>query len=280
MNTCPQCHSVYADDFVYCLQCGTLLTAGVEQETMVRPKFNEAGVSGPMMACTGCGHENRAGSKFCKTCGETIAAEPAGGWPGQAFGLGVAATPAFDARGYQETINVGPGVFVPPAMMPPVAPAAATNRVLLFVGGGLALGLVLLIGLVWLIDRPPPPNNNNGRNPANNTNNTADSTLPRNFERAYKGWVRNPRKGTDIELTMSLKRTGEELTGWVTTNRKTDEVRGKIEDNGQFDLTAFENGQRHTGYWSGRILTDGTIENGQWMDEYKSESTTYTALQQ
>lgn len=272
MNTCLQCHSVYGDDYVYCLQCGTLLTAGAEQETVVRPRFDMPEAGGAMVACGGCGHGNRSGSKFCKTCGGPISAAPSAQPAGQPFDFATSAAPAFEPSGYQETVHFGqPRVFAPPQASN-APPQASSNRVLMFVGGGLAAGVLLLIALVVFIIPPPPSPNDNKKTPA--------STLPRNFDRSYKGSVLNPRKGTDLELTMALVRSDGELTGWVTTNRKTDEVRGTIDDDGEFELTAYENGQQHSGYWAGRILTDGTIENGQWMDKYKSESTSYKARQQ
>ena len=78
MNICPQCQSVYPEDYIFCLNDGTTLKDDEnEQETLVQPKVGlgqTVALSPDMLiVCPGCQLANRESSKFCKKCGAALA---------------------------------------------------------------------------------------------------------------------------------------------------------------------------------------------------------------
>ena len=78
MNICPQCQSVYPEDYIFCLNDGTTLKDDEnEQETLVPPKVGlgqTVALSPDMLiVCPGCQLANRETSKFCKKCGAALA---------------------------------------------------------------------------------------------------------------------------------------------------------------------------------------------------------------
>ena len=179
MKICPQCSSIFPEDYVFCLNDGTILSDDDgEQETVVQPKISlqppTATLSPAMLVvCASCNLANRSNSKFCKKCGTLlgIPSVSAGNTPPvkQSFGF-----PKFDALPLSpggQSINPPPAqnfgetVAVPsPPFTPPVfgslenSFAAKNNRSpaskLIFIG--VLLGIVIAGGVVWFINRPHP----------------------------------------------------------------------------------------------------------------------------
>lgn len=79
MKACPQCSSVYDDDYVFCLTDGNaLLEDEGEQETVVVQRFSMPQIeigSDTGVFCVSCGKDNKPNSKFCKKCGGPITAQ-------------------------------------------------------------------------------------------------------------------------------------------------------------------------------------------------------------
>lgn len=80
MKICPQCQSIFPEDYGFCMTDGTLLKESEsKQETVMRPKINlgqTTALSPEMLVvCLVCQLANRAGSKFCKKCGNALPAQ-------------------------------------------------------------------------------------------------------------------------------------------------------------------------------------------------------------
>lgn len=143
MKSCPQCQSVFPEDYVFCLNDGTSLhDAETEQETILRPvvNFGKTSSLSPEMvvACVSCQVSNRANSKFCKKCGTVLEQRP------PQFGQGFPSftpshtTPA-DTSGfridsgnnaggtYEETVAFQPQRFTPPRHGTPTISQSSRN---------------------------------------------------------------------------------------------------------------------------------------------------------
>ncbi len=80
--------------------------------------------------------------------------------------------------------------------------------------------------------------------------------------RSYRGTI-----GADIEIAMSLCRTGDTLAGSYRYLKvgKDIELQGHVEENGEFILYEWgnEKSRRQTGHWLGRFVNDSLLE-GTW----------------
>ncbi len=227
MRSCPQCHSVYGDDFAYCLNDGAILAPDdEEQATVVRansPVFGSAGA----------------------------AAAPA--------------RELFDpAR--TETPTMVAGIFAPPPQIERVR--STSYKAILFVGLGLVVLLCVIgVGAALIISsgkKGTTPPNSSPANPSvtNPKRSEPETKLSHSFtDRVYVGSV-SGRRSTQ-QLTMTLSRDGEKLTGRAETDKSWDKLDGTIDDDGTFRLDGLESGTAFTGNWSGRISADGTI-SGTW----------------
>ena len=121
MKTCPQCSTIYEDDYLFCLADGnTLINESGEQETRIvnRVVFSEitAGrqTGEAKTNCPSCGLSNRLNSKFCKKCGTGLSAAFSSGEAYQPLG---SRSPLFQQvqNKYDETRAFRSPVFTPPA---------------------------------------------------------------------------------------------------------------------------------------------------------------------
>ncbi len=143
---CPQCNSVYSDDYVFCLNDGNpLIDESGEQETVVNrfvmPPQTEPGEV--MVACVSCGVANRSNSRFCKKCGGTIADSPGIAFDFSPFPV---SPPRFTPSGNQSPHNTV--VFQPPNAAPPNGisrPANNQNQLMLI---GFLIVAVLIGGAI------------------------------------------------------------------------------------------------------------------------------------
>lgn len=138
MKSCPQCQSVFPEDYVFCLNDGvTLHDAETEQETDLRPvvNFGKTSMLSPDMivACVSCQVSNRANSKFCKKCGTVLT--KGNSQSGQSFpsftpshttpadSSDFRIDPVNNASGmYEETVAFQPQRFTPPGQgMPTIS---------------------------------------------------------------------------------------------------------------------------------------------------------------
>jgi len=200
---CPQCKTVYEDDYVFCLTDGnSLIDDSGEQETVVnRIKMSPPAGEGLLVKCRSCGLANRSNSRFCKKCGADIEA----GQPtvdGSAFDFN--AFPA--ASSFTVTPKLQPEntiVFRPPTVSAgSSAPGTAgflggTQNQVLFIG---CLAAALIIGGAIIYSASGGPStssagNNYGIRAANATNvamNAANtvSNVSRNAQvSSADGWV-------------------------------------------------------------------------------------------
>jgi hypothetical protein len=168
---------------------------------------------------------------------------------------GVAIAPALTPQEFGETVT-----FQPPSLGTPasVVTPSITKRNLLF--ALTPVGLVLLIGTIYLFSSGELKNEQSKTSGSGNSNNAntslkeKDTTLRTTFTRRYSG------DAAGKTLTMELTRNGGSLNGSATTLVK-DQLSGNIDDDGSFSLNAYESG--HKGNWTGRIHPDGSI-TGNW----------------
>lgn len=271
MKTCPQCNTVYDEDYVFCLADGnTLLDRDGEQETVPNRKFSMPPVGGELemsVYCGSCGLENTANSKFCKKCGESF--EDDDGEPSPQTRYGGAAV---GGQAFGETVTFQSPKFTPPAQPGPTQPQSS-NKSFIYVAVG--VGAVFLFGIIFvglMIGTSPSKSlkksGDNGTG-SNSQVKNQESSLPDTFDRDYEGSVNGKRQ--TMPLTMHLKRDKSIITGWAETSAATDELSGSIEPNGGFQVNGTPAGKPTTGIWKGRIYTDGSI-TGNWsaLDGTKS----------
>lgn len=179
MKTCPQCQSVYPDDYVFCLGDGTMLKEiETEQETVVRSKVNlgeTAALSPEMLViCPSCQLSNRSNSKFCKKCGNDLSgqnsvsgAKPVIGFPEFKPNLPDAAP--VGAAGFKvnlsekespaqsETMVLKTPSFVPPGQNGENSAlrAGKSNQKVIFIAA-VVLVAALVGVVVWIANQPHP----------------------------------------------------------------------------------------------------------------------------
>ena len=143
---CPQCNSIYSDEYVFCLNDGNaLVDESGEQQTVVNrivmPPQTDPGEV--MVSCSRCGVANRSNSRFCKKCGGTIADSPGIAFDFSPFPV---SSPSFTPSGTPPPHNTV--VFQPPNASSPGGinrPANNQNQVLLI---GFLVVAVLIGGAV------------------------------------------------------------------------------------------------------------------------------------
>ena len=202
-----------------------------------------------------------------------------------------------DVRSYSETVAFAPPGFTPGAQ--PAAPASTRNKNII-IGAFATVSVVLLVGILILMSGGQPAtesekksspnkiaetnsasnnansnpesksaNNNKGNDKSSNDRNNAGQTprdngpsLPNNVVREYRGVSRFPAR--DLPLTLSLRRSGESLTGSAQTPGEWDDLDGTIQPDGTFSLRGNNRrAGRVTGNWRGRIDENGSI-SGVW----------------
>ncbi len=96
--------------------------------------------------------------------------------------------------------------------------------------------------------------------------------LPDSFNRHYEGKIGGQ------SFSMSLECDGRSLTGTVSTV-KTDILIGTIDDDGNFKLDSFGNGNNLTGVYRGRIYPNGSIR-GTRTNSQGGQGTSFFLIQQ
>ena len=223
------------------------------------------------MYCENCGGVNESNSVFCNNCGHLLENEqktlikPSLPPPPEI------PTQVIDFRG-NPTINL--------PLNTPSKPERS-NKGLVFAGVVFAGLLLISIIAIAVANK----NNNTAVNSTPNssltsktatpiTSSTVDSstTLPNNFDRSYEGTI----SGQNISMT--LKRDGDELKGTAATSR-TDYLYGKINSDGEFRLEGYENDNKLTGIYKGRIYPNGSI-SGTWTTPQGTKPTTFSLSEQ
>jgi hypothetical protein len=278
MKTCPHCGITYTDDNLFCFADGNaLVNEDGEQPTLLNQKFSmnpvEEAEGGKSAVCAKCGTANNADSIFCKGCGAGIFGAGASGAPGHPHPeivtqarLSDGPAPPFPTPEYGDTVAFQPQVFTPPTDTGSRPRVSNNNGIIVALAGACVVLVVTLFALFgWGGGSGPGTNKNASPTPV------PKPTLEKSFDYVYSGnYV-----VTGISLTMTLKRSGDSLTGTASTPTKTDTVEGKIDDNGAFKLSGWENGTRYTGIYSGNISADGKI-TGQWTKTDGSAATAFS----
>lgn len=273
MMKCPQCEKVYLDKVLYCLNDGTPLIADDdEQETVWKQNYPPP----PQLsvACSVCGVENQASAKFCQQCG-AVFTDP----------VKNAETPpvAYPFAGTDPAV----------AIQPSTAPVSNTNKNLM-IAILAVLSLILIAIIIFMAsgrgifvkpdgDQKTQVSNTNTNSNSDNGNtelvqnnknkaksnkpSTDDeesdtvpasypSSLPNGKERVFTGY-------SNVPLTMYLTRNGSSLTGTAKTPGDFDYLDGTIDTDGNFSLAGNNQGNGVSGYWRGRISSNGSIK-GVW----------------
>ncbi|MBK8813701.1 MAG: tetratricopeptide repeat protein [Acidobacteria bacterium] len=180
MRTCPQCNSVFPEDYLFCLNDGTMLAENdAEQETVVQARFAQptSALSPDMIAeCVSCGLANRGNSKFCKKCGTALGVSASSQEPLPPFsfpkmeihplssgGQPIAAKD-FASQSHPppsgETVAVASPTFVPPIFNGPGGSQSGAgsrkSQTNLLAVIGVMLAAVLGGGAYWYLTLPHP----------------------------------------------------------------------------------------------------------------------------
>ncbi len=149
MKICPQCKSVFPEDYVFCMTDGTTLDSdNQEQETVVREKIitpDKTSALSPdmLVVCLKCNLANRAASKFCKKCGNPFGSVEVP--VNQPFPLQIPNNSTDSPTVYVSTPNSLPPPNISNAS-PVVSMGNGGNKQMMIIGG--LIGCVLLMMVV------------------------------------------------------------------------------------------------------------------------------------
>jgi hypothetical protein len=190
MKICPQCNSVFGDDYVFCLNDGnTLRDESGEQQTLLasRVRMPIAVEQESTVDCGACGLSNRANSRFCKKCGAPLGRQ-SDAWS-RSSGSGYDSPP-------EQTIAFQSPVFSPPNAG--TAPSAASGNRNLLIGLGLLAVFVLGGAIIYSKQGDTASNNTSMNTKASNTTNTVANAV--NTQPAYTSNPNDPRIGKSGSL--------------------------------------------------------------------------------
>lgn len=174
MKSCPQCNSVFADDYVFCMNDGTTLTdESGEQETLVAQRFSiSTSLLSPdmLVECPNCALANRANSKFCKKCGSSVTGssspfayprapqDPFSGISSNEFSFSQHSTDftpqVQTSERLNETVAIDSQIFTPPATT--AAPAGVSSPFSKNVVIALLVGAVSVGGFIMYVSNQNP----------------------------------------------------------------------------------------------------------------------------
>jgi len=164
MKICPQCSSVFGDDYVYCLNDGNVLRdESGEQETVFasRVRMSTPPEQESVVQCPACGLANRSNSRFCKKCGGPLG-----------HVAGPRTEPVQPAHQYdrplEHTVAFQPPVFTPPTSGVAPRPSSSGNRNALI--GVALLGIFVIGGAIVYTKQSGDTATNNTSTNANRTN--------------------------------------------------------------------------------------------------------------
>lgn len=251
---CPQCQAPVVSGSAFCGQCKYQLRSDLPTEKLgtdiTRPQLLGS-------FCPNCSTPITPGSGFCVECGQAVKSEM----------LPPPPPPPPPVSKYPE----------------PVSTSTSTRKIFAGLIGGLFLLVLIVAGITSSINRNSSSTSTGDRTPLpaytpsatnrNSSSNAAPMILPENVEQTYTGTIGAKRQ----TFSISLIRSGTQITGRAETPRSWDKLVGTIDSNGSFDLSGYERGdmEMNTGQYTGQVLGSGTI-TGRWSDGIKgSDFTAY-----
>lgn len=267
---CPKCNTENEPDSFFCNVCGA--------EMRSNPNLSKRGTSTAKTQllgsiCPNCGASNQTDNVFCASCGQALKAEipkpkktdlpptlpsvPQSSIPTQAFNQGV--TPAIK----------------PPVAVKPGGGSKGCIITIVVMVGALFLFGIIIIGIKSRINSSdsystPSPSRSSTPSytptpyPTNSSTSSSSSTTT-----TYTG------KSGRVDMTMTLTRDGSRLTGTAVTAAHTDYLYGTIDSDGAFTLDGKEEDVQITGYYRGRINTDGSV-SGTWTPKNGGRSASFS----
>ena len=246
-RTCPACATPRRPGSSFCPQC--------------RYKFDSRSFAGtpgsdisltPVMGnlCPNCSTPVPSGSSFCGECGQTIVAliPPPPPPPSRPPANVDSRSTPDDAKSPITFSSTPPGFLTPGKV---------------FGGLGMLFFVLVVSVSIYKATRLPGDTSTGNSNVAIPSLNRAtpvitDTSLRNEFARDYEGTI-----GSRF-FTISLQRNGRSISGTASTGKKTDNLSGTIESNGEFEADGEEaGGDIVTGKYSGKIENSGRI-TGYW----------------
>jgi len=261
---CPKCKAKSEPDSCFCNNCGNELRSNPDLA-----KRGTATAKTQLLGsiCPNCGASNQFGGTFCVGCGQALKVEKAkpkqSGSPPPAPPIPQSSIPT------QVVSAVAASNVTPPAVKSGSGKGCITAI-------GICIGVIFLCvviqGIISNKNRStdtyatPSPTSSSSTptysatpySTNSSTNIFSNTSLPDSFSKDYTGTI-----GTQ-SFSMRLERDGSDLKGTASTS-KTDHLYGTIDTDGSFTLKGYENDNKLTGNYSGRIYSDGSI-SGTWTN--------------
>jgi predicted amidophosphoribosyltransferase len=267
---CPKCKAKNEPDSFFCNDCG--------EELRSNPTLSKRGTSTAKTQllgsiCPNCGASNDSKSVFCNSCGQALKTEKAK--PQQQANIPPTVPSIPQSSIPTQVFNPGAAGKVKPAVKPNNTKGCAITV-------GVILGGILLCAVIQgllndknrsvvTVATPAPSSSSTPGSTTpypTKTGNSASTSLPDSFNNEYTGTIGG--KG----FTMSLTRNGTSLKGTASTY-KTDHLYGTIESDGSFKLKGYENDDKFTGNYNGRVYSDGSI-SGTWTNPQGGQGTSFS----
>jgi ribosomal protein L40E len=269
---CPKCNAKSEPDSYFCNTCGNQLRSNPDLT-----KRGTATAKTQLLGsiCPTCGAGNQSSSTFCVSCGQALRAEES-----KHSNTLLPVLPVPQSTIPTQAVDTVGAVNVTPSAVKPGAGKGCLTAI------GICIGIIFLCAVLQGIisnrnrstDSYTTPSPTSLRSTpiylatpysANSTTNASSNTsLPTTFSRSYSGTIGNQ------SFSMSLERDGSELKGTAST-RKTDHLDGTIDSDGSFTLKGYENGNKWTGNYSGRIYSDGSIV-GTWTNTQGEQGVSFS----
>lgn len=279
-----RCGATKASFFTSAKKCGFCGKSVVESTKPEHSKKVVADVADSGERCPRCNSPRQPGGGFCIECGQPFVHADGNRGTGSlaTAEFGLKCSVCFRDNPVDSAICTNCGGSLVPGRTTPivgVAPREPKNdrRIIGGIVAGI-FGLCILSGLISSVvnrkqissnnSTPTPSGYRSGYGSDSTSNSNRSASLPKSFDRTYTGTI----GGFDFE--MKLIRDGDNLNGTATTV-KTDSIRGIINDSGEFSVKGFENGDRYTGNYDGRIYPDGRVE-GKWTNPTGGRQTSFS----
>lgn len=268
---CPKCKAKNEPDSFFCNDCG--------EELRSNPNLSKRGTLTAKTQllgsiCPNCGASNNSNSVFCNSCGQALKTEKAK--PKQELNIPPTVPSVPQSSIPTQVFNSGAVGIVKPAVKKNNTKGCAVTV-------GAILGGIFLCAVIQgllsnknrsvdTVATPAPsrssaPGSTTTPYPAK-TSNSSSASLPESFSNDYTGTIGGK------SFTMSLTRSGTSLKGTASTHR-TDHLYGTIESDGTFKLKGYENDDKFTGNYNGRVYADGSI-SGTWTNTQGGQGTSFS----